>query len=92
MECWRGVFLFRGGPLRGGRLRRRGEGVDHSGREGGELGGRRVPPPCWREGRCHSGRSVVSPVGRVVLARGLLARQGRGPLAAHRGCWERGGV
>ena len=51
------VFLFRGGPLRGGRLRRRGEGVDHSGREGGELGGRRVPPPV-------GGRDAATPVGR----------------------------
>ena len=49
-------------------------------------------PPLSREGQKHSGRSVVSPVGRVVLHRGLLGGQGRGPLTAHRGCWERGGV
>src|SRR5699024_5831647 len=36
---------LRGGPFCGGRIRRRGEGVDHSGRGGGELGGSSVPPP-----------------------------------------------
>src|SRR5699024_11864150 len=41
-------------------------------------------PPLLREGQSHSGRSVVSPVGRVVLRRGLLGGQGRGLLAARR--------
>src|SRR5690625_7811384 len=53
--------------------------------EGGSRAGREEsPPPLLREGRSHSGRSVVSPVGRVVLRRGLLGGQGRGLLAARR--------
>src|SRR5699024_6022815 len=59
-----------------------GGGRVMGGREkGGEEGG---APPLLREGQSHSGRSVVSPVGRVVLRRGLLGGQGRGLLAARR--------
>lgn len=67
------MFLFRGG----GRLRREGLAARTLWEGGSELEGGRLVPPGEREGQ-HFGRSVGHRRSVAVLARGLLARQGRG--------------